>query len=181
MRRFAIGLAVSALALAGSTSTLAAQSQPAKTSYQLIDEALAAKRIDGETAHKYRVFAAFGDSRLPSEYRGANAAFELPPEIDEIGSLLETLSATTRAEVAPFFMRPEEPGSWIGLPTIGEPPSNPPGPQSDGVTNSVLGGRVHGSAAMLSARLVRAVSDDWRAAWRPREHSSPPNGWKTPG
>src|SRR5687768_1302652 len=41
----------------------AVQQEP--TSYALIDQALAAGRIDEETAFKYRVFAAFGDERLP--------------------------------------------------------------------------------------------------------------------
>ena len=52
------------------------QTTPPATSYQLIDQALAAKHIDDETAHKYRVFAAFGDSRLPAAYRGHDRGLE---------------------------------------------------------------------------------------------------------
>ena len=55
-----------------------ATAEPALTSYQLIDRALEGKRIDEETAHKFRVFAAFGDSRLPTAYRGAVSGAKPP-------------------------------------------------------------------------------------------------------
>ena len=41
------------------------------TSFQLIDQALARGEITAETALIYKVFAAFGDDRLPSPYRGS--------------------------------------------------------------------------------------------------------------
>jgi hypothetical protein len=108
--------------------------EPAPTSYQLIDRALAAKRIDAETAHKYRVFAAFGDTRLPAQFAGSNTAPEPPLSVERAGALLETFSPGTRAELAPFFMRPNEPGSWVSLATV-------PGQGDAPETGSSTGGR----------------------------------------
>ena len=87
-------------------------------SFTLINRALAAGQIDAETAHKYRVFAAFGDTRLPSAYDGDDHFADLPDEVEEAGRLLRTFSAQTQAELAPFFKRPNAPGSWVSLPTL---------------------------------------------------------------
>jgi len=104
----------------------------APSSYALINQALAAGRINAETAHKYRVFAAFGDTRLPAPFRGDDGGLtEMPHTVLEAGALLQTFSAQTQAELRPFFMPPGEPGSWIGLATVtGDPP--PPDPESAG-------------------------------------------------
>jgi hypothetical protein len=95
--------------------------EPRPTTYALIDRALEAKRLDEETAHKYRVFAAFGDERLPREYRGAVERGDRASEIDRAGARLETFSSATRAELAPYFMRPDQPGSWVELTGADEP------------------------------------------------------------
>ncbi len=96
-----------------------APAPPPATSEDLIDQALAAKSIDAETAHKYRVFAAFGDSRLPARYRGNNAGGPEPSQaVAAAGALLGTFSAQTQADLAPFFMRPDEPGSWVTLESV---------------------------------------------------------------
>ena len=93
---------------------------PGPTSFELIEQALAAKAIDEETAHKYRVFAGFGDTRLPAQYRSSEQDPKLLEAIGEAGRLLNAFSAQTRAELAPFFKRPDEPGSWITLNTLPE-------------------------------------------------------------
>jgi hypothetical protein len=116
------------------------RSQPPKTSYQLIDDALVAKRINDETAHKYRVFAAFGDSRLPTEYRGTDHTREPPQVVLKVGALMKTFSRQTQDELAPFFMRPDQPGSWINLSTVSEqsgPPGAPPPSESGDGFSSV--------------------------------------------
>lgn len=41
-----------------------------KTTDELIDKAIADGRIDAETGLRYKVFALFGDARLPAEFRG---------------------------------------------------------------------------------------------------------------
>ena len=103
---------------AGQTPTPA---EPKPTTYALIDRALEAKRIDEETAHKYRVFAAFGDERLPRDYRGAFEQGDRSIEIDRAGARLATFSEATRAALAPYFMRPDEPGSWVALSGANDP------------------------------------------------------------
>ncbi len=93
------------------------------SSYQLISAALAQGRIDAETAHKYRIFAAFTDERLPLEYRGDDSGLaEVPGSVEAVGELLSTFSAQTRAELAPFFLSPADPGSWLHLETAGGEP-----------------------------------------------------------
>lgn len=93
------------------------QSQP--TSYELIDDALAKGTIDAESAHKFRVFAGFGDPRLPAAYKGDDSRISaMPPSVMRVGRFLKTFSAQTRAELEPFFKRPDEPGSWYELATI---------------------------------------------------------------
>jgi len=107
-----------------------AGNQPAvrPTTYELIDRALAAGQINSETAYKYRVFAAFGDSRLPAAFRGvATAAHPEPPATVLEATELNTFSQQSQAELAPFFMRPDAPGSWITLSTVaGQAPGSPP-------------------------------------------------------
>ena len=95
------------------------------TSHELIRRAFDAGQVEEETAYRYHVLAAFEDTRLPAQYRGDDSHMSvLPPEVAEAGARLETFSATTRAELAPFFMRPGDPGSWVGLSTV-------PGQQPD--------------------------------------------------
>ena len=140
------------------------QAEPAPTSYQLIDRALEAKRIDEETAHKYRVFAAFGDSRLPAAYRGTDSRPEPPPEVAIAGSLLDTFSPQTRSELAPFFMRPDEPGSWITLATVSgqEPAPDAPKPPDGAGSYSSRGGG-DGFLARYAAAAARGTG---QSAWR---------------
>src|SRR5687768_13808423 len=126
-RRLLTLLAAGALAIGHprASQTALAQQQPQAeptrpSSFTLIDRALEAKTIDAETAHKYRVFAAYGDTRLPAALRGDNMGMRaLPPSVAAVGALLTTFSAATRGELEPFFMRPAEPGSWVTLGPIG--------------------------------------------------------------
>jgi hypothetical protein len=86
---------------------------------------LAAGQIDAATAHRYRVFAAFTDTRLPQQYRGDDSTVEeVPPAVEEVGALLPTFSAQTQTELAPFLLSPVDPGSWLHLTTVsGELPA----------------------------------------------------------
>jgi hypothetical protein len=156
----------------------ATRSEPTKTSYQLIDEALAAKTISEETAHKYRVFAGFGDSRLPQQYRGRDAGTELPDEVRKVSNLLKTFSPQTQADLAPFFMRPEEPGSWITLSTLADEPASPPGASLGNGINSLF--RIARLATPLrvasSMRLAPAASGERVRSTIPTQ---PPISWKT--
>jgi hypothetical protein len=126
-------LAIACLWLSGGLTppvpggTVAQQAaEPGPTSFALISRALEAGAIDAETADKYRIFAAFGDTRLPAAYRGDDRNMPaLPPEVGQVGERLETYSVATRDELAPFFMRPGDLGSWITLSTVpGQEPAD---------------------------------------------------------
>jgi hypothetical protein len=130
------------------------QAAQAASSYTLIAQALAAGQIDQETAYKYRVFAAFGDSRLPVPYRGDDAGIEVPPSVLEAGSLVQSFSAQTQADLAPFFMPPAEPGSWLTLPTI-DSTDAVPSLDDEGDT------RAHGPSVMTSERRRQAQAIRW--------------------
>jgi hypothetical protein len=96
------------------------RNQVPPTSYALIDSALAGGRIGVETAYRYRVFAAFGDTRLPAAYRGDDHEIdEFPAAARDAGRMMKTFSSATQAELQPFFVPPATPGSWLELSTVG--------------------------------------------------------------
>ena len=94
---------------------------------ETIEGRIAAAEADGhldrETALTLRMFALFGDARLPADYRGAAPPAEDDPEpIDEVdgNAVLAELAASwdglsdaTRRVLAPFRGRPSDPGSWL--------------------------------------------------------------------
>ncbi len=84
------------------------------TSHELIQKALDEGRIDSETALRYRVFAEFGDDRLPGEFRGAPLGSD-SDSLDEVAQRWDQLSPDTRAALEPFFIPPFNPGSWYDL------------------------------------------------------------------
>lgn len=114
-------LALSTIAAGSSQSP--EQAPPPPTSEALIDKALAAKQIDEETAHKYRVFAAFADPRLPARFKGVDTDSEEPPSLARVDRVFDTFSAQTKAELQPYFLRPDALGSWVERATAGEPPA----------------------------------------------------------
>jgi len=83
------------------------------SSESLISEALAAGDIDAETALRYRVFAAFGDPRLPSAYQGDDSGVFETDVLDVLSEQFETLSAETQLILGPFLLRPSTIGSWL--------------------------------------------------------------------
>jgi hypothetical protein len=85
------------------------------TSHALIQKALEEGRIDAETALRYRVFAEFGDSRLPAEFRGSPLGVTDTGTLDEVTQQWDQLSPATRAVLDPFFIPPFNPGSWADL------------------------------------------------------------------
>ena len=140
---------IALIAAATKVSSMQAQAPQQPSSYELIEQARAAGRIDHETAYQYHVFAVFGDRRLPAEYHGDDSAIEEPVVLSRIGLLLPTLSPPTQAVLAPFFTEPSDSGSWMYLPTIelGEashvPPDEPGqghGPRADDADVGALRG-----------------------------------------
>jgi hypothetical protein len=90
---------------------LAVAATPVST-VQLLAAAVAAHKLSPQQALVYRVFAAFGDRRLPSAYAGD----ALEPD-DVVMRAAEdawpTLSAAQQAELRPFFTPPAASGSWF--------------------------------------------------------------------
>ena len=82
-----------------------------QSSADLIDAALARAEIDAETALLYKVYANFGDPRLPSAYRGVGDAFDTSL-LRDVSGQYATLSSATRAILAPFFQPPIYQDSW---------------------------------------------------------------------
>lgn len=88
---------------------------PAPGSEQLIDQAVAKGAISAETGLVYKVYAVFGDARLPVQYRGNDRALEGTAIVTEATLKLPTLSAPAQALITPFLLAPNEAGSWYAL------------------------------------------------------------------
>ncbi len=86
---------------------------PGPTSAELIDQALADHQIDSETALVYKVFAAFGDSRLPQQYRGDDSRVLDSDVMVEVSTRWATLTQDTRSTLVPFFAPPVYEGSGV--------------------------------------------------------------------
>jgi hypothetical protein len=85
------------------------------TSIELIDEDVAGGRISAEQGLIYKVYAVWGDSRLPAPYRAAlreNDGDGVMRAVAQVGS---GLSPSARLELTPFFLPPNDPGSWWKL------------------------------------------------------------------
>ncbi len=78
----------------------------------LLDEAVAAGRLDGETAMVYQVLALFGDPRLPEAYRGAPSGG--PHALVTACRRFATLSPPAQDALAPYLLPPAAPASWHG-------------------------------------------------------------------
>jgi hypothetical protein len=87
---------------------------PAQPTVTLIDQAVAAGRLDEQTGLLYKVFAAFDDPRLPAAYRGDNRGAAMPALASASGRLA-TLRPEVRAALAPFLLPPNADGSWLDL------------------------------------------------------------------
>lgn len=85
--------------------------EPPQTSGDRIARALASGTLDEATAITYMAFAAFGDCRLPAEYRGDQLE-TTDAAINEIIQAFPSLPADKRAIVEPFLLRPDDPRSW---------------------------------------------------------------------
>ena len=85
----------------------------APTTFQLIEGAVVKGEITDETALLYKVYALFGDPRLPQAYVGT------PPGPEEHGLMSDvvyrwsSLSAPTQQLLDPFLTPPIYPGSWF--------------------------------------------------------------------
>ena len=69
----------------------------------LIGEAVLRGDIDDETALVYRVYAVYGDERLPAEYRAISGEELDPAIVCEVAAVWDGLSDGTRTILAPFL------------------------------------------------------------------------------
>jgi hypothetical protein len=106
-------------------------------SFELIDNDVAAGKIDAETALEYKTFAEFDDARLPEAYRSGSVGGEAGLFMNEVVAAYPALSAAAQAVLAPFFTPPYMAGSWAGLSSHGALLSAP----SDWAYISAAGGK----------------------------------------
>jgi len=85
---------------------------PAPTTFELIDQALAAGSIDDETALLYKVYYEFKDSRLPAQYVGRDDGVREATAFPTAVARYATLSPATQNLLLPFIQSPDVPGSW---------------------------------------------------------------------
>jgi hypothetical protein len=97
------------------------------TSDELIARALAAGKLDAETALVYQVFAAYADPRLPAAYRGKDGPIAAPLAPELLDERFATLSPANKALLAPFRMLPTDEGSWYELQAAAQPELLPAG------------------------------------------------------
>ncbi|MDH3280152.1 MAG: hypothetical protein OEQ18_03360 [Gammaproteobacteria bacterium] len=86
------------------------------TTFELIDQALAAGAIDAETALVYKVYHEFNDPRLPAQYVGRNDGFFEARAIKEAKRLLTTLSPATQQILTPLLALPDISGFFSSTP-----------------------------------------------------------------
>ena len=90
------------------------------TGLNLIDQALAEKKIDFETALIYKVKFVFRDPSLPKEYFTKEFPFEEGGVFAEVNENWDKLSSTTKEVLAPYFKRPDDPEGYISKALNGE-------------------------------------------------------------
>jgi hypothetical protein len=88
---------------------------PAPSSFDFIAAAFAAHEINDEQALLYRMYASFGDSRLPPQYKGDDSGVFENPAMGDLPDAWAGLSQATKDILAPFLLTPPEPGSWFEL------------------------------------------------------------------
>lgn len=82
------------------------------SSLDLINNALNAGTITSEEALIYKTYAAFNDSRLPTEYKGDDSLADYSEITWEINEAYPTLSETAKEVLTPFLIPPFYKGSW---------------------------------------------------------------------
>lgn len=104
---------ITAFANATPSAAVPVRVAAAASGAQLVDAALAAGRIDANTALKYRVFALFNDPRLPLEFVGNAPRRSAGSTMAELGKQFNQMSAADQADVARYFIPPIYESSWF--------------------------------------------------------------------
>jgi hypothetical protein len=82
-----------------------------RTTFDKIDDAVASGEITAEQGLTYKVFAAFGDPRLPSQYVGVPDGLAEAP-LDQVQAQWDQLSDGAKATLGPFLVPPMQEGSY---------------------------------------------------------------------
>lgn len=84
------------------------------SSFDLINAAVEAGDLSDEQGLEYQVFAMFGDSRLPPEYKGVDDEEEMPVTtvMFQLFSSFSGLSPQIQNALYPFMLPPLDPDSW---------------------------------------------------------------------
>ena len=98
---------------ASTSSTVKVYPANAQSGSSLIATALAQNKITSEQALMYRVFALFGDARLPAEFDGAPSQAPDHLLLREVSGRLPTLSPAAQDALAPFLIPPAYAQSWF--------------------------------------------------------------------
>lgn len=107
--------AASGAAVAEQRRRPVARPAPLPSSAALIDQALASGAINAEQAITYKVFADFGDARLPAAFRGDDSgAFELESP-QAAGQQWASLPAAVKDVIGPYLVPAFYDGSWWSL------------------------------------------------------------------
>jgi hypothetical protein len=114
------------------------------TSFDLIDQDVAAGKISAEQGLIYKVFAQFSNARLPANYIGAGVGRQGDMILDEVAAQAATLSASAKQTLTPFFVPPNDPRSWYYLPRMGSATTQQPrgAAGDDWVFKSAAGGKI---------------------------------------
>lgn len=100
-------------AVAAGAVVIAAQADPARSAAALIEADRAAGRISTEQSLLYRVYAVFGDERLPARYAGDAGG---PPDdlvLRDVAAGWRGLSGRARRILMPYTRPPAARGSWF--------------------------------------------------------------------
>jgi hypothetical protein len=85
---------------------------PQQTTFDKIDAAIASGAITPEQGLTYKVFASFGDPRLPGQFAGPADPLAHPP-LDEVAAQWDQLSAGAQVTLGPFLVPPMHEGSYV--------------------------------------------------------------------
>lgn len=81
------------------------------SSIDIIERDLTDGEIDDVTALRYKIFALYGDDRLPPEYQ-AEGPIHGSPITYELAARFDELPREVQAEMRPFMLPPSNPESW---------------------------------------------------------------------
>ena len=104
------------------------------SSFEVIDANVRLGRLQSSRALLYKLFAVFGDQRLPKRYRGDGSRVSGTGAVQEALERLPSLPAGIRRQVEPFLMPPGYRGSFAARGRASLETSQNPAPDFDGCT-----------------------------------------------